>query len=170
MPQGNASDERPGARGGGGVDAAARRAAAPSAGQQRIAALLEANRVADVDPFKLVAPDLNQLNGKLSDDHVGEMVLPGYPDYAKNAPRVLLDRAKKKLDKKGFKVAFAGAMKAGKSTLINALVKAPELLPCGRRSTIRSMRTRKKPKSKCPETSARAMRPKSGFKATRRRR
>lgn len=72
---------------------------------------------------------LCRLNEKIIDDHQEEMLLPTYADYAKHAPSVYLDRALAKLQKKGYRVAFAGAMKAGKSTLINALLRAPELLP-----------------------------------------
>ncbi|HVY63159.1 MAG TPA: dynamin family protein, partial [Planctomycetota bacterium] len=72
---------------------------------------------------------LDRLNKQMTEDNAEAMVLPGFADYYKNAPQVLLDRARRKLEKKGYNVAFAGAMKAGKSTLINALVKGPDLLP-----------------------------------------
>ncbi len=72
---------------------------------------------------------ISELNQQICEDHRHTKVCPGFPDYLTVSPGVHIDRAGKRLQKEGYKVAFAGGFSGGKSTLINALLQEPELLP-----------------------------------------
>lgn len=76
-----------------------------------------------------VYENLSELNRKICDDHRTSKICPGFPDYYTISPGVHIDRAGKRLKKKGYKVAFAGGFSGGKSTLINAVLAEPELMP-----------------------------------------
>jgi len=53
----------------------------------------------------------------------------GYGEYAVTMRGTALERAGRLLDKETFTVGFAGAFSAGKSTLVNALMGEPDMLP-----------------------------------------
>ncbi len=72
---------------------------------------------------------ISELNQQICEDHRHTKICPGFPDYYTISPGVHIDRAGKRLQKEGYKVAFAGGFSGGKSTLINALLQEPELLP-----------------------------------------
>ncbi len=72
---------------------------------------------------------LMQLYEALVNDHKDESICAGYADYMAETPMAFLNRAGVKLKKKGFKVGFAGGFSGGKSTLINAVLAEPGLLP-----------------------------------------
>ncbi len=66
---------------------------------------------------------------KLADDHKDLRICAGYPDFQKDSPNAYYERASAKLNRKDYKVAFAGPFKAGKSTFLSALLKQPGMLP-----------------------------------------
>jgi GTPase SAR1 family protein len=72
---------------------------------------------------------LRRLYDVLVNDHKDETVCGGYAEYMAETPMAFLNRADSKLGKKGFKVGFAGGFSGGKSTLINAVLAEPGLLP-----------------------------------------
>lgn len=65
------------------------------------------------------------------EDHRENMVCVGYGDFMRETPAAFLDRARERLAKRSYKVCFAGGFSGGKSTLINALLREPNLLPAG---------------------------------------
>jgi GTPase SAR1 family protein len=65
----------------------------------------------------------------LVSDHRDDSICAGYADYMAETPQAFLNRAGTRLKKKGFKVGFAGGFSGGKSTLINAVLAEPGLLP-----------------------------------------
>ncbi len=79
--------------------------------------------------LKEVHGGLMRLYETLVDDHKGEPICAGYADYMAETPMAFLNRAGTKLKKKGYKVGFAGGFSGGKSTLINAVLAEPGLLP-----------------------------------------
>jgi len=72
---------------------------------------------------------LKRLYDALVNDHRDETICAGYADYMAETPQAFLNRAGQKLKKEGFKVGFAGGFSGGKSTLINAVLAEPGLLP-----------------------------------------
>ncbi|MHC4599707.1 MAG: dynamin family protein, partial [Planctomycetota bacterium] len=93
---------------------------------------------ADLDGFNIddtqeklldLHSSLNTLNGRLMDDHQEIVICAGFSEYKKELPAKFLDRAGNNLAKKGYFVGFAGVFSAGKSTLINSLLKEPRMLP-----------------------------------------
>ena len=72
---------------------------------------------------------LRSLYDALVNDHKDENICAGYADYMSETPMAFLNRAESKLGKKGYRVGFAGGFSGGKSTLINALLEEPGLLP-----------------------------------------
>ena len=92
----------------------------------------------DLDAFKIEDTQeklldlhnaLTSLNAKLMEDHQETMVCGGFSEYKKELPAKFLDRSGNNLAKKGYFVGFAGVFSAGKSTLINSLLKEPRMLP-----------------------------------------
>ncbi len=72
---------------------------------------------------------LRSLYDVLVSDHKDENICAGYADYMAETPMAFLNRAEGKLAKKGYSIGFAGGFSGGKSTLINALLEEPGLLP-----------------------------------------
>ncbi|MCU0724135.1 MAG: hypothetical protein MUC63_11105, partial [Planctomycetes bacterium] len=73
--------------------------------------------------------NVNALNAKLMEDHKAENVCVGFSEYKKELPGKFLERASGHLAKKGYFVGVAGVFSAGKSTMINALLREPGMLP-----------------------------------------
>jgi tRNA U34 5-carboxymethylaminomethyl modifying GTPase MnmE/TrmE len=63
------------------------------------------------------------------EDHQETMICAGFAEYKKELPSKFLERAAANLAKKGYFVGFAGVFSAGKSTLINSLLREPGMLP-----------------------------------------
>ena len=74
---------------------------------------------------------LQSLFNQTKSDHEQDAlkVCSGYGEFVKEAPAAYLSRASEKLEKKTYKIGVAGVFSAGKSTLVNALLGEPELLP-----------------------------------------
>ncbi|MCX7803590.1 MAG: dynamin family protein, partial [Planctomycetota bacterium] len=72
---------------------------------------------------------LSEMFQTIVEDHQKLRVCRGYSDYQASMPKSFLDKARFRLDRKTYKVGFAGAFSSGKSTLINALFGAPDMLP-----------------------------------------
>lgn len=72
---------------------------------------------------------LQDVVNEIGESHKRLPICNGYQDFLREQPGTWLDSAKKRLDKKEYKVAFVGPYKAGKSTFISALFKQPEMLP-----------------------------------------
>ena len=53
----------------------------------------------------------------------------GYGEFASTMPAQALERAQRLLGKQTFTIGFAGAFSAGKSTIVNALMGEPDMLP-----------------------------------------
>jgi GTPase SAR1 family protein len=79
--------------------------------------------------LKKLHEGLRELYDALVNDHKDETICAGYADYMAETPQAFLNRAGQKLKKEGFKVGFAGGFSGGKSTLINAVLAEPGLLP-----------------------------------------
>jgi GTPase SAR1 family protein len=75
-----------------------------------------------------VLTGLTKIYEKVTDDQKKLTVCQGYPEYMGDTPMAFIDRAKAKLDKKAYKVGFAGGFSGGKSTLVNAVLGEPGLL------------------------------------------
>lgn len=71
---------------------------------------------------------LTDIYNRVVEDHKDYNVCNGYASYVGETPMAYLDRARTKLEKKVFKIGFAGGFSGGKSTAINALLKEPGLL------------------------------------------
>ncbi|MHC5081281.1 MAG: hypothetical protein ACYTHN_19930, partial [Planctomycetota bacterium] len=72
---------------------------------------------------------LNNIHSRLMEDHQETMICAGFAEYKKELPSKFLERAAANLAKKGYFVGFAGVFSAGKSTLINSLLREPGMLP-----------------------------------------
>ncbi|MHC4779160.1 MAG: dynamin family protein, partial [Planctomycetota bacterium] len=71
----------------------------------------------------------NAVNGKLMEDHQESVICAGFSEYKKELPAKFLERAGNNLAKAGYFVGFAGVFSAGKSTLVNSLLREPRMLP-----------------------------------------
>ena len=71
---------------------------------------------------------LSKIYEKVVEDHKEANICSGYTDYMGETPKAFLDRARAKLEKKKYKIGFAGGFSGGKSTLVNALLNEPDLL------------------------------------------
>ena len=63
------------------------------------------------------------------DSKGGESPCRNFADWAATPPDTQLDRARRRLDQEYYRVGIAGLFSSGKSTIINALVDDPDLLP-----------------------------------------
>jgi hypothetical protein len=73
---------------------------------------------------------LKGLDQQIHEHHkVDSEICRRYSDYLTVSPGSYLDRAGDLLGKSYYRVAFCGPFSCGKSTLINALLKDPSLLP-----------------------------------------
>lgn len=70
-----------------------------------------------------------ELFEQVVEDHKKLQVCRNFTEFRAELPTTFLDRAHKRLDKKGYKVGFAGPFSGGKSTIVNALLGEPDLLP-----------------------------------------
>ena len=63
------------------------------------------------------------------DSKAGVNVCRNFTDWAATPPDNRLDRAKRRLEQEFYRVGIAGIFSSGKSTIINALLREPDLLP-----------------------------------------
>jgi GTPase SAR1 family protein len=71
---------------------------------------------------------LAELHNKVIEDHQERIICSGFSDYEAAPLPAFLERAIGKLDKKSYKIGFAGGFSGGKSTLINSILSEPGLL------------------------------------------
>ena len=72
---------------------------------------------------------LASLVTKINQDHQEQIICSGFSEFKKEIPGKFLERAAAHLSKKGYFVGVAGVFSAGKSTLINSLLREPGMLP-----------------------------------------
>lgn len=72
---------------------------------------------------------LHSLFDQVKADNDKGQVASAYPEFIREAPASYLERASDRLAKKSYKIGVAGVFSAGKSTLVNAVLGEPDLLP-----------------------------------------
>jgi len=72
--------------------------------------------------------ELNVIKEKTEKDYGEEQFLTSYDEYQKENPGATLNRASRRIKRKGFNICLAGGFSGGKSTTINALLQEPGLL------------------------------------------
>ncbi|MFC1707135.1 dynamin family protein [Planctomycetota bacterium] len=94
---------------------------------------MAATRPFDLKEAKATLRDMcvgmSELYDQVTKDHQQHNICRGYHDYQKSMPKTYLDRARERIVREKYAVGFAGGFSAGKSTLINALFGAPDMLP-----------------------------------------
>jgi GTPase SAR1 family protein len=89
---------------------------------------------------------LHSLYTAIVNDHKEKNLCAGYADYIGETPMAFLNRAADKLERRTYKVGFAGGFSGGKSTLVNALLGEPNLLPANIGETTMSITVLQKTK------------------------
>ncbi|MFH1707403.1 MAG: dynamin family protein [Planctomycetota bacterium] len=72
--------------------------------------------------------ELTTLKDTMTEDGLAKPVLAAFPDYQKENPGVMLNRAERRIAKKGYNICLAGGFSGGKSSIINSLLEEPTLL------------------------------------------
>ncbi|MFH1377389.1 MAG: dynamin family protein [Planctomycetota bacterium] len=83
------------------------------------------------EALEKMSQGIDEIFEKVVEDHKTKNleVLPGFLDFQLKFPKTHIERAKELLKRKDFKIAVSGGFSAGKSTLINAIIGMPDMLP-----------------------------------------
>lgn len=81
------------------------------------------------DALTEVTAGLTDLSTRLAAGHAESMAPEGFTEFSAELPQSRLERASGLLARTTYRIGFAGAFSAGKSTLVNSLLGEPDLLP-----------------------------------------